>query len=271
MPDALRTSLSHVLVQAVEKAGRALVRDFGEVEQLQISLKGPKDFVTNADRKAEKIILAHLTKARPDFAIIAEESAPNETLKSPCWIVDPIDGTSNFLHGLPFWCITAAAYEKGHIQAAATYNPISRELFWADRGRGAYLGNHRLFVSARRRLDESLVLTDQPHHNLDDPKAFLRLCAGVAGVRRTGSSALDMAFFAAGRVDGLWQGHAQIWDRAAGILLAQEAGAVVTSDDGRGDPLIKPGLIAANPDLIDPLARLLAGDHPKDRPENRHA
>lgn len=265
---ATRSSIINVMVRAVEKAARGLKRDFGEVEQLQVSRKGPADFVSTADLKAEKTIRAELTKARPQFGLLMEESGqtPAEG-SSGRWIVDPLDGTTNFLHGVPHFAVSIAAEVDGELIAGVVYNPINDEMFWAEKGKGAYLNDRRIRVSARRQLSDALIGTGLPfmgHGDSARAQAQLdRVMPNVAGIRRFGAAALDLAFVAAGRFDAFWEEGLSPWDMAAGIILVQEAGGYVTETDGRRDPLGTGSVLAANSHLHLPLGRLLRDPAPK--------
>ena len=218
----------NVMLRAAEKAAKSLIRDFGEVEQLQVSQKGPADFVSNADLKAEKIVRIELAKARPAFGFLMEESGATAGAdKANRWIVDPLDGTTNFLHGLPHWAVSIALEREGEVVAGVIYEPIRDELFWAEKGQGAYLNAQRLRVSERRRLDEALVATGAPFRGHGNHPLFLTQIAAVmaetAGIRRFGSAALDLAYVAAGRFDAFWETHLKPWDIAAGSLIVTGA------------------------------------------------
>lgn len=259
----LASPLINVMTAAARKAARGLVRDFGEVENLQVSVKGPSDFVSQADLKAERILKAELGKARPDFGFLMEESGASPG-KDPLtrWIVDPLDGTTNFLHGIPHFSISIALEKAGDIVAGVVYEPAHDEMFWAERGMGAYLNDRRLRVSARRRLEECVITTGIPHKGRGDHAAYLKELAAVmdatAGVRRFGSAALDLAYVAAGRCDAFWERDLAPWDMAAGILLVREAGGYVT-DPKRGQTMLETGAILAASDPIhSQLAALLA-------------
>lgn len=262
---ALRTAIINVMAMAVEKAATRLVRDFGEVEQLQVSRKGPADFVSNADRRAERILRESLTGARPDFGLLMEESGetPGRDPRHR-WIVDPLDGTTNFLHGIPHFCISVALERDGEIVAGVVYDPIKDELFWAERGIGAYLNDHRIRVSGRGRLPDALFATGIPFLGVQDGaghKKFLgqlgRVMAQCSGVRRLGSAALDLAWVAAGRYDGYWENGLNPWDVAAGVLLVREAGGQVTDIAGRRYKLGAADICAGNEQLHSPLRGLL--------------
>lgn len=232
----------NVMISAVQKAGRGLIRDFGEIEQLQVSRKSLGDFVSTADQRSEKILIEELTKARPDYSFIVEESG--EILgkdKDSIWMIDPLDGTSNFLHGIPYFVISVALQQKGSLVAAVIYNPVINEMYWAEKGGGAFLNHRRLRVSGRRQLDEALVATGAPfsrHGNTDHfLHCFQKLVPLISGVRRYGSAALDLAYLAAGRLDGLMEMNLAPWDMAAGALLVQEAGGYVSDFQGQSDIL----------------------------------
>src|SRR3990172_2925177 len=235
-----RTALLNVMVQAVLKAARGLTRDFGEVENLQVSLKGPGDFVSAADRRADQTLIAELRKARPAWSILTEESGEIAgSDRSQRWIVDPLDGTTNFLHGIPLFAISLGLEREGQLVAGVVYNPITDELFAAEKGKGAYLNDRRrLRVAARKSLSDALVTTGIPHLGRPDHGSFLRdlgsVIKEVAGVRRTGSAALDLAWTAAGRFDAYWERGIKPWDMAAGIVLVREAGGAVSDFTGGG-------------------------------------
>jgi myo-inositol-1(or 4)-monophosphatase len=247
------SALMTVMVAAVRKAGRGLVRDFGEVENLQVSVKGPGDFVSAADRKAEQTLFTELSKARPQYCFLMEERGAVEGAdKTHRWIVDPLDGTTNFLHGIPLFCISVALEREGQIVAGVIYNPAMDELYTAERGKGVYLNDRRrLRVAARRHLADCVVATGIPHAGRPGRERWLKDCAAllpaVAGVRRGGSAALELAWVAAGRYDAYIERGLQPWDVAAGMLMVREAGGIVTDDAGTSDNLLEAGsIIAAN-------------------------
>ena len=254
----------NVMFKAADKAAKSLVRDFGEVEHLQVSRKGPADFVSTADLKAQKAIREELSKARPDFGFLMEE-ADNESDtsgKTERWIVDPLDGTSNFLHGLGHWAISIAAERAGEIIAALIYDPIKNESFWAEKGMGAYSANKRLRVSSRKDLSECLIATGAPfkgvmHRRPNFVKELEAVMPQVAGIRRFGAAALDLAYVAAGRFDGFWEEGLGPWDCAAGILLIKEAGGFV-SPVVPGENLLSSGsIIVSNTEIHEPLVKLI--------------
>ena len=254
-----------VMIAAARKAARGLKRDFGEVALLQVSRKGPGDFVTAADRKAEQVLFEELSKARPGYGFLMEERGAVEgTDKTPRWIVDPLDGTTNFLHGMPHFAISIALERDGAVVAGVVYNPVTEELFWGERGRGAFLNNEvRLRVSARRELPDSVVATGIPWGGRPGHAKFLKelhqVAPAVAGVRRFGSAALDMAWVAAGRFDAYWERGVNAWDVAAGVILVQEAGGKVTDADGGERPLTSGTICAAGMDLHAKVLERLAG------------
>ena len=260
----LRSALLNVMIQAARKAGRTLKRDFGEVEHLQVSLKGPANFVTAADRRAEKILHEELTKARPGYGFLGEEGGAREGAdKTHTWIVDPLDGTSNFLHGIPQFAISIALEREGTIVAGVIYNPANEELFTAERGKGAFLNDQRLRVAARRRLVDAVVACGLPHHGRGNLALFREEFATVqdkvAGLRRFGAAALDLAWVATGRFDGFWERDLSPWDMAAGILMVREAGGFATDLDGGEDMLGKGHLVVGNETIHRELLRLIRG------------
>jgi len=259
---AVRSALVNVMIKAAEKAGRALTRDFGEVENLQVSRKGPADFVSTADRKSESILHDMLAKARPEFGFLMEESGAIEGAKGGGrWIVDPLDGTTNFLHGLPHWAISIAAEQDGEIVAAVVADPLADEVYWADKGAGAFVNGRRIRVSARQRLEDSLIATGAPFKGHGDVGAFSRdvseILKHTAGIRRFGAAALDLAYVASGRFDAFWEDGLHPWDVAAGYLLVVEAGGFVTQIDGGRDPVATGSVLAANSALFRPVGDLL--------------
>ncbi|HEY9214069.1 MAG TPA: inositol monophosphatase family protein [Ancylobacter sp.] len=247
----IRSPLMTVMVAAVRKAGRSLVRDFGEVENLQVSLKGPANFVSNADRKAERILQDELSKARPSFGFIMEEGGEVEgTDDSHRWIVDPLDGTTNFLHGIPLFCVSVGLARDGVPVAGVIFNPITDELFIAEKGAGAFMNDRRIRVAARRTLADSVICCGLPHMGRGDFAQFNREYAAIApkvsGMRRTGSAAIDLAWVAAGRFDGFWERGLSSWDMAAGIVIIREAGGYVSDLDDADKMLTKGDIIAGN-------------------------
>ena len=247
---------------AAQKAAKGLRRDFGEVEQLQVSHKGPSDFVSAADIKAEKILRAELAKARPRFGFLCEEGGETKGEDGHHrWIIDPIDGTTNFLHGIPHFAISVGLEMDGEIIAGLIYNPITDEMFYAEKGKGAFLNDKRLRVSSRNNLLDSVIATGIPFHGRPGHKPFLkqleRVMGGVAGIRRMGAASLDLAYVAAGRCDGFWEVGLQPWDIAAGIILVREAGGYITEIDGGKNALYTGNVLAANPKLHKQLSDIL--------------
>src|SRR5262249_24451103 len=237
----LRSALLNVMIAAARKAGRGLKRDFGEIEHLQVSLKGPANFVSAADHRAEEILRAELAKARPGYGFLGEEGGRQEgSDKTHCWIVDPLDGTTNFLHGIPHFAISIALEREDAIVAGIVYNPVNEELFVAERGKGAFLNDQRLRVAARRRLSGAVIACGLPHLGRGDlaqfRKEFAALQEKVAGVRRFGAAALDLAWVAAGRLDAYWERNLSAWDVAAGLIIVREAGGFAGDLDG-GDAM----------------------------------
>jgi myo-inositol-1(or 4)-monophosphatase len=259
---AVRSPVVNVMAAAALKAARALNRDFGEVEQLQVSIKGPSDFVSTADLRAERTLKTELLRARPGYALLFEEGGATEgTDPHHRWIVDPLDGTTNFLHGIPHFAISIALERDGEIVAGLIYEPTRDEMFWAEKGIGAYLNDRRLRVSARRQLGDALIGTGIPFRGHGDHPNYVatlaRVMAATSGVRRFGAAALDLAYVAAGRYDGFWEFGLAPWDIAAGLLLVKEAGGFV-SDLAGGQTMMASGdVLAANGHLHLPLAALI--------------
>ncbi len=253
-----------VMLNAAHKAAKRLLRDFAEVEQLQVSVKGPGDFVSQADLRAEAILREELNRARPGYALLMEESGASGSEKWAWrWVVDPLDGTTNFLHGIPQWAISIGLEKRlpdggSDIVAGLIYAPAMDELFWAEKGGGAFLNDRRLRVSARRELKDAVFATGIPFAAASAAQrlAFARtlglLMPQVAGIRRFGAAALDLAWVAAGRFDGFWELGLKPWDLTAGVLLVREAGGFVHAPETE-DPRDPPGLVAANPHLFSPL------------------
>lgn len=266
---ASHSGLLTVMERAARKAAPRLRRDFNEVAHLQVSRKGPADFVSMADRRAERTLFEELQKARPDWGFLMEEGgeiAGDPT--KPRWVVDPLDGTSNFLHGVPHFAISIAVEEprpngRGEVTSALVYQPLTDESFWAEKGRGAWLQDARLRVSARRELADSLIATGIPFKGHGDfaqwSRIFGAVAPEVAGIRRMGAAALDLAWVAAGRFDGYWESALSPWDVAAGILLVREAGGFVTDFRGGDRMLERNEFLAVNDALHSRLHKLVAG------------
>lgn len=252
----------NLMVKAARKAGRSLVKDFREVENLQVSAKGPGDFVTKADREAERILKDELMAGRPNYGWLGEETgATDGTDPTRRWIVDPLDGTTNFLHGLPHWAISIALEHKGEIVAAVVFDAAKDEMFFAEKGLGAFMNDSRLRVSGRRTMIECIFATGVPFGGRPALPATLqdlaRLMPACAGVRRWGSAALDLAYVAAGRYDGYWERGLQPWDVAAGVLLVREAGGFIGPIRDGQDPVESGNLIAANAEVFDSFAKVI--------------
>ena len=260
----IRSALMNVMTAAALKAGRGLKRDFGEVENLQVSQKGPGDFVSAADRRAEKTLFEELGKARPGYSFIMEEEGRvNGPDPSHTWHIDPLDGTTNFLHSLPHFAISIALEREGHIVAGLVYNPATDDMFVAEKGQGAFHNNRRLRVSARRDMSEALIAASNPHlgRAKDHPRYKADLAAIMAratNTRALGSAAVDMAYVAAGRLDAFFARGLNSWDVAAGILLVREAGGYASGIDGKADPLTSGSICAGNEYIQKQLIDLLA-------------
>lgn len=239
------------MVEAVRKAGRSLARDFGEVQNLQVSLKGPGDYVSQADRKAEDILFAELSKARPGYSFLMEErGAVAGDDAQHRWIVDPLDGTTNFLHGLPIFAVSVGLERQGQLVAGVIYNPAMDELFTAERGGGAFFNDRRMRVSGRTKLSDTVVGTGIPHlgrgHHGQALIDMKNVMGEVAGIRRYGAASIDLAYVAAGRLDGFWEDYLSPWDMAAGVLMIREAGGFATDRDGGQDMFGKGSIVAGN-------------------------
>lgn len=259
---AIRSALVNVMVAAAQKASRKLLRDFGELENLQVSQKGPADFVSSADKTAEGTLRQELKKARPDFGFLLEESGEiigQDT--SNRWVIDPLDGTSNFLHGIPHFAISICLERDGEPYAGVIYQPVHDELFWAEKGQGAFMNGNRLRVSGRNKIEDSVLATGIPLRGAPDHAEFLaqlQIAMAVSGgIRRTGSAALDLAYVAAGRFDGYWEDRLNAWDIGAGIVLVREAGGYVSDIKGTATMMKSGNVVAANDKLHAPLRKLL--------------
>lgn len=255
----------NVMIKAARKAAKHLIRDFGEVENLQVASKGPGDFVSKADHKAEQVIREELTEARPNYGWVGEESTPVAGIDpTRRWIVDPLDGTSNFLHGLPHWAISIALEHKGEIVAGVVYDPIKDEMFTAEKGAGAWVNDRRMRVSGRRDLITCLFATGVPFGGRRDLPETLsdlgRIMPTCAGVRRFGAAALDLAYVAAGRLDGYWERNLHVWDIAAGLLLVREAGGFVEDITKDGNPLESGNVIVAGEQIFDRFAKIVRNE-----------
>lgn len=255
----------NIMIKAARKAGRSLVKDFREVENLQVSSKGPGDFVSKADREAERIIKEELMGARPTYGWLGEETG-EDAGQDPTrrWIVDPLDGTTNFLHGLPHWAISIALEHKGEIVSGVIFDAAKDELYWAEKGAGAWMNDKRLRVSGRRNMIESIFATGVPFAGRGPLPATLqdlaRLMPVCAGVRRWGAASLDLAYVAAGRYEGYWERSLNAWDIAAGMILVKEAGGMVSAIREGDDPLEKGALICGNDNVFEPFRKIIRGE-----------
>jgi myo-inositol-1(or 4)-monophosphatase len=258
----LQSALMNVMVKAARRAGRSLKRDLGEIENLQVSLKGPANFVSLADRRAEEILYDDLSKARPGYGFHGEEGGTREgSDKSHTWIVDPLDGTTNFLHGIPHFAISIALQREGVLIAGLIYNPANDELYTAERGKGAFLNDQRLRVAARRQMNDCVIACGLPHIGRGDHELSRREMAAiqekVAGLRRFGAASLDLAFVAAGRLDGYWERNLQPWDIAGGQIIVREAGGIVSGIQGDDDPLATGHVVCGNEYVQAELVKIL--------------
>jgi myo-inositol-1(or 4)-monophosphatase len=256
------SALMNVMLGAARKAARSLARDFGEVEQLQVSLKGPANFVSAADHRAEEILHAELTRARPGYGLLMEERGETEGAdRTHCFIVDPLDGTTNFLHGIPHFAVSIALEREGELVAGLIFNPVSHDTFSAERGKGAFLNDRRLRVAARSDLSAAIIGTGIPHSGRPSHELFLgelrTVMAASAGIRRLGAASLDLAWTAAGRLDGFWERNLRAWDIAAGIVVLREAGGYVTDADGKDRMLDNGSVVAGNETIHKHLLKLI--------------
>ncbi len=252
----------NLITRACMKASRSLIRDFGEIENLQVSAKGPGDFVTSADKRTEKILIEELQKAHPDYGIVSEEiGIINKSNINNRWIIDPIDGTMNFLNGVPQFAISIGYEEDGEIKCGVIFNPIINEMFAAEKGNGAYLNNSRIRVSNKKKIKDALIVTGGPKQSSKIKNKifseYINVSNNVSNVRKFGSAALDMAYVACGRFDGYWQRELNYWDVAAGIVIIKEAGGFVNFfEEDDGSPL-KKNILATNSNILEDLKGLL--------------
>lgn len=262
---AITSPIMTIMMRASEKAARSLIRDFNEVENLQVSRKGPGDFVSAADRRSEELIFEELKKARPNYSFLMEESGTHKGSEDDYrWIIDPLDGTSNFLHGIPHWCISIGLEHKGEMVAGLIHDPVKDEIFHAEKGKGAFMRRRRLRVSGRNSAELSLVLTGAPRRAVKSQEQFAAEYAAMQktgfALRRFGAAALDLCYVAAGRCEGFWERQLSPWDVAAGSLIVKEAGGFISDlDDIRKNPVDTGNIIAANENLFDPITKILRG------------
>ncbi len=253
----------NLMIKAARRAGRSLVKDFREVENLQVSMKGPGDFVTKADQEAERMIREDLMTGRPTYGWLGEETGGADGADpTRRWIVDPLDGTTNFLHGMPHWSVSIALEHKGEIVSAVVYDPAKDEMFWAEKGSGAWLNDsRRIRVSGRRQMTEAVFATGVPYAAKKTLPAMMqdlaRLMPTCSGMRQWGSAALDLSYVAAGRFDGFWERELKPWDVAAGVLLVREAGGMVSGLRDGQDPVEDGALVAANEGLFEPFRKII--------------
>ena len=252
----------NVMVKACRKAAKTLIRDFGEIENLQVSIKGPGDFVTASDKKVEKILIDELQKARPNYSILSEEIGKINNDESFKWIIDPIDGTANFLHGIPHFAISIGLEHDGEIICGIIYDPIKDEMFVAEKGNGSYLNNQRIRVSSRSKLENCIIFTGGPKSGVKNRELFLKEYNNVSSkvltsIRKLGSASLDMAYVAAGRCDGFWQRNLKYWDIAAGIILVRESGGFVTDFKGEKGYMQNKTILVTNSKISNEMIEIL--------------
>ena len=259
----LNSANINVMVKACRKASKILIRDFGEIEKLQVSLKGPGDFVTASDKKVEKILIEELQKARPNYSILSEEIGEINNDISFKWIIDPIDGTANFLHGIPHFAISIGLEHDKEIICGIIYDPIKDEMFVAEKGQGSYLNNQRMRVSARSKLQNCIIFTGGPKHESKDRDLSLKEYNNFSSevlipIRKLGSASLDMAYVAAGRCDGFWQRNLNYWDIAAGIIIVKEAGGFVTDFYGKNEYIQNKTILVSNSKIDKEMIEVLS-------------
>ena len=258
----LNSANINVMVKACRKASKVLIRDFGEVEKLQVSIKGPGDFVTASDKKVEKILIEELQKARPNYSILSEEIGQIDNDESFRWIIDPIDGTANFLHGIPHFAISIGLEHDKEIICGIVYDPIKDEMFVAEKGNGAYLNNYRMRVSSRSKLKDCIIFTGGPRREAKNRELALKEYYNFSStvmlpIRKLGSAALDMAYVAAGRCDGSWQRDLNYWDIAAGIILVKESGGFVTDFSGKNEYIQNKTILVTNSKVNNEMIEVL--------------
>ena len=259
----LNSPQMNIISRACMKASRSLIRDFGEIENLQVSSKGPGDFVSSADKRTEKIIIEELQKAHPDYGIITEETGIiNKTNKDNRWIIDPIDGTMNFLNGIPQFAISIGYEEKNEIKCGVIFDPIKNEMFYAEKGNGAFLNNSRIRVSKKKKIKDALLVTGGPKNSSKIKEKifaeFIKVSKNVfSPIRKFGSAALDISYVACGRFDGYWQRELNYWDIAAGIIILKEAGGFVDFFETDNDAPLKKNILASNSNIHKELSDLV--------------
>ena len=253
----------NLIIKACMKASRSLIRDFGEIENLQVSSKGPGNFVTSADKRTEKILIEELQRAHPEYGIITEETGIiNKSNTDNRWVIDPIDGTMNFLNGIPQFAISIGYEEKGEITCGVIFNPIVNEMFVAEKGNGAYLNNSRIRVSNKKKIKDALLVTGGPEETSKIKNKifseYINVSNNVSNVRKFGSAALDMAYVACGRFDGYWQRELNYWDIAAGIIILKEAGGFINFFEEDNNYPLKKNIIASNSNIHSELLDLIS-------------
>ena len=252
-----------IMMTAARKAARSILRDFGELEKLQVSVKGQNDFVTMADIKAQEIIHYELSRSRTDHGFLMEEGKTKNNINENeyTWIIDPIDGTLNFMNGIPYFAISIALNYKDKIIAGVVYDPVHNDFYWAEEGIGAYINNQRLRVKNKKTLDKSIIALGIPFLGRGDHQQHIKIqqevMSKVAGLRRFGAASLDLAFVAAGRVDGFWEFGLSPWDVAAGIILVKEAGGLAIGIDNKENPLLTGNIVAGNVNIVQELQKIL--------------
>jgi len=259
----LNSANINVMVKTCRKASKTLIRDFGEIEKLQVSIKGPGDFVTVSDKKVEKILIEELQKARPNYSILSEEIGEINNDESFKWIIDPIDGTANFLHGIPHFAISVGLEHNKEIICGIIYDPIKDEMFTAEKGEGSYLNNQRMRVSSRSKLKDCIIFTGGPKRESKDRDLALKEHNSFSSkihipIRKLGSASLDMAYVAAGRCDGFWQRNLNYWDIAAGIILVKEAGGFVTDFYGNNEYIQNKTILVTNSKIDKEMIEVLS-------------
>jgi myo-inositol-1(or 4)-monophosphatase len=258
----LNSANINVMVNACRKASKTLIRDFGEIEKLQVSVKGPGDFVSTSDKNVENIIISELEKARPSYSILSEEIGEIKKSEEFKWVIDPIDGTSNFLHGIPHFAISIGLEQNNEIISGIIFDPIKDEMFTAEKGNGSYLNNQRMRVAARSKLEDCIIFTGGPKNQTKDKDLALEEYKKFSSkvhipIRKMGSAALDMAYVAAGRSDGFWHRNLNYWDIAAGIILVKEAGGFVTDFEGNNKYVENKTILAANSKINEEMVEFL--------------
>ncbi len=253
--------LVNIAIQAARQASKTVLRSIDRLDSLKVTLKARNDFVTEVDHRSELEIIQVIRKSYPDHAILGEETGHSETDSEYCWIIDPLDGTTNYIHGFPHFSISIAVKNRENLEAGVIYDPIRNELFAAARGYGATLNDRRIRVSTLKKLEEALIGTGFPHREIEQFLPFLKILENIfpkcAGIRRAGSAALDLAYVAAGRLDGFWEAHLKAWDMAAGALIVQEAGGIICDYQGQTNFLNNGCIIAGNAKIQEAILEII--------------